>query len=457
MTTTDLRRRLAQLDAQILGQRAVLVELERNRVDVERDLWATATFPVVALPIEITTEIFLWCLPEHEDTFEVPQELVWHKNQGESRLNPRAPLALASVCRRWRAIALSAPELWSMLDCSFPHKIMPEEAMQEMQRWLDRATSRSLTINLRAWYGRWVDESLAQNLRHLIHAYSETIQHLELIIPPQVVHQLGLDSCRFPRLRSTRLGMALDDTLAPGHIFTNAPLLHEVRLSNYEATLPYYILPWLQLTRFNGQIDTMDLFTFAPNLTEVICSMEWIDEPTSVIIHPRLQSLTLAMSENNVKPDDTILRHLTLPALQSLDISKMDDTRYPSLTSFLHRSSPLLLALSIRPDNVGFRDWVDCFDCIDATLETLTLKSPAEAVQQFLYFQKPAPFPNLHTLNIVNLLGLNYSGLLQCLHERPNLRSFRLSFTQGIFLDDKYPSKMLARYAPPASINISPS
>jgi hypothetical protein len=56
MTTSDLRRRLAELDAAI-------VELKRDWAAVHRQLYATSTCPVLTLPIEITTKIFCCRLP----------------------------------------------------------------------------------------------------------------------------------------------------------------------------------------------------------------------------------------------------------------------------------------------------------------------------------------------------------------------------------------------------------
>ncbi|KAJ7708533.1 hypothetical protein B0H16DRAFT_1261004, partial [Mycena metata] len=56
------------------------------------------TYPVLTLPPEITSEIFLLCLPDERTTGVVdPREV---------------PLLLAHVCRAWRQIAISLPALW---------------------------------------------------------------------------------------------------------------------------------------------------------------------------------------------------------------------------------------------------------------------------------------------------------------------------------------------------------
>ncbi|KAJ6580812.1 hypothetical protein B0H19DRAFT_848339, partial [Mycena capillaripes] len=56
------------------------------------------TYPILTLPNELTSEIFINCLSS--DAVRVQP-------------NPAtAPLLLAQVCSQWRAIAFSLPELW---------------------------------------------------------------------------------------------------------------------------------------------------------------------------------------------------------------------------------------------------------------------------------------------------------------------------------------------------------
>ncbi|KAJ7129207.1 hypothetical protein C8R44DRAFT_776154 [Mycena epipterygia] len=452
VSTADLRRRLLQLDAQILEQKLVLHKLEQTRLEVERKLIATATFPVVQLPVEIATKIFLQCLPAPED--KVTYDMKTHMRPFE----PQAPLALASVCWRWRDIALSTAGLWSTIryDLSYPIRLpveAPEVMERYIKRWLDRAVSQPLSI---FFYLRGEDEckdlddsnSFTPNrLRNLIHSYSHTIQHISLDMCQHTLHQLGLDFQHFPVLKSANFGSAWSgyrdpDRENPVNVFVNAPQLHDICLDRPGA-FSYFVLPWSQLTKFDGDIDTMDLFALAPNIVEARCSMQYLlPSPTSVIFHPQLRSLTLTKSVDSTKPLD-ILEYLTLPALQTLHISEMEDTSYPSLHTFLSRSSPPLLALSIRLDDEDFFDWDECFTCVGATLENLELEFPSVAVQHslFEYRTKPAKFafrfPNLRTLSLSNAPHTNYSPLVEFLYRIPKLRSFRLHCERGAFLDDK--------------------
>ncbi|KAJ7693821.1 hypothetical protein B0H17DRAFT_1199515 [Mycena rosella] len=270
MATAELRRRLVQLDAQIVEQRAILDALERTRLDVDRELRATATFPVVELPVEVTAKIFHSCFQNFSrNPNRRRYDYAWHgitRFAGIMRLVPHTPLVLASVCQRWRAIALSTPELWSQMEYSFPEagmsskfssEVETREATEKITRWLDRAGSRPLSIHRRA--GQNVvcnnvipDSSHTPNrVRELINAHSVKVQHLELDMPESVIRQLGLDCRWFPLLKSVSLGVSSsdgsswDDSDEPDetelHIFANAPLLHKLR--NYRPLLSWVILP----------------------------------------------------------------------------------------------------------------------------------------------------------------------------------------------------------------------
>ncbi|KAJ7693811.1 hypothetical protein B0H17DRAFT_1199505 [Mycena rosella] len=206
MSTAGFRRRLARLDAQILGPKVLLDGLEQTRLDVERHLRHATTCPVSDLPTALTTEIFLWCLATDEDGFEVPSDVVW-RDQGMWRMNPHASLALASVtvCRAWRALAFSTPELWSRLEYFLPDEIADEQSeapeklrrvTEKITRWFDRAGSRPLTLSLHTgarWEARG-DSHMQNSLRHLIHKYSGSIEQLDLDMPQRTIKQLGLDA-----------------------------------------------------------------------------------------------------------------------------------------------------------------------------------------------------------------------------------------------------------------------
>ncbi|KAJ7200849.1 hypothetical protein GGX14DRAFT_371966, partial [Mycena pura] len=96
----QLRASLEEVQTAILRaglrQQALLSELHRKQQELEQRL-ALVVYPVLTLPDEIISRIFVDCLPSH------------------GRVCPSqrtAPLLLAQICRLWRDIALETCELW---------------------------------------------------------------------------------------------------------------------------------------------------------------------------------------------------------------------------------------------------------------------------------------------------------------------------------------------------------
>ncbi|KAJ6610367.1 hypothetical protein B0H10DRAFT_413319 [Mycena sp. CBHHK59/15] len=119
MGTSDLRERLAKLDAAIIQQQQVLDKLETDRRSVQLQL-QSVVYPVLTLPHEITPEIFMYCLPELASTL-------------------RAPLLLLRVCRAWNSVAnkwIGPPNarryvlgrIWVGWEC-FPQRIVPSPSL----------------------------------------------------------------------------------------------------------------------------------------------------------------------------------------------------------------------------------------------------------------------------------------------------------------------------------------
>ncbi|KII83264.1 hypothetical protein PLICRDRAFT_119641, partial [Plicaturopsis crispa FD-325 SS-3] len=82
---TELARMQAVVDRLVLERDEL-----KDMMEGHRDLLT----PARALPPELLSQIFIHCLEEEEPSID------------------RAPLLLGRVCRRWRSISLSTPELW---------------------------------------------------------------------------------------------------------------------------------------------------------------------------------------------------------------------------------------------------------------------------------------------------------------------------------------------------------
>ncbi|KAK7013119.1 hypothetical protein R3P38DRAFT_1517092 [Favolaschia claudopus] len=99
-------------------------------------------YPVLSLPTEIISEVFVHCLahkPNHFGSF-IP-------------FTNLAPFVLLRVCRKWRAIATTTPRLWQNLRLDFyamPLRFFDAENFESfLGDWVARARSLPLSLNFR--------------------------------------------------------------------------------------------------------------------------------------------------------------------------------------------------------------------------------------------------------------------------------------------------------------------
>ncbi|KAJ6536757.1 hypothetical protein DFH09DRAFT_1178675, partial [Mycena vulgaris] len=398
---------VAELEAQIVEQKLILDGLERKRRVTERELYAT-TYPVLTLPVEITTNIFIrcQCLPDpplFPCPFDEDSTSMGHE------LRTMAPLILLEVCRVWRDIALDTPALWSTLNIRL--NAFPNSVASEPGQWSNLACTED-------------------HICAIVQRYSQRMSA----------------PATFPLLHSTILWCAEGpDAVATGfNVFANAPRLRTLVMdSETTATLPLDIFtpPWSQLTKFNGIIKNLDLFALASNLTEAECFLTEHPEVslTAVITHSQLQSIAIyGFSWHH--PAAVFLQHLTLPALRSLNISvwESDNENPPSLVfeSFLQQSRPPLTSLSFNVTEFTFHNWAKCLACVADTLKNLEIRSLPNEV--LLNIFRSLDLPNLRTISLSSLRGrIDFDDLLRFLSNggTPHLSSFRLVWQYSSFLD----------------------
>ncbi|KAJ7649936.1 hypothetical protein FB45DRAFT_1050056 [Roridomyces roridus] len=108
--SAQLEAQIEQISLEIERQKDVLQKLESDKIILQRQLNAERD-PLARLPLEISSEIFLQCVPLRP---EFPS--------GHSQPQPHlAPLLLLNVCHSWTDIALSTPALWASIRVGFPH------------------------------------------------------------------------------------------------------------------------------------------------------------------------------------------------------------------------------------------------------------------------------------------------------------------------------------------------
>ncbi|KAJ7895663.1 hypothetical protein B0H14DRAFT_2681302, partial [Mycena olivaceomarginata] len=134
----SLRARLAQVNASILELNLRLKSLEDNKQSIQDQLDGII-YPILTLPHEITSEIFLHCFPPFPD--------VGMKGAPNSA---QAPLLLLRVCRTWRDIAVSIPRLWVCLHLDLERLLDVGESNLEkkIKGWFIRAGTCMLSFSV---------------------------------------------------------------------------------------------------------------------------------------------------------------------------------------------------------------------------------------------------------------------------------------------------------------------
>ncbi|KAJ7154901.1 hypothetical protein C8R43DRAFT_949866 [Mycena crocata] len=89
--------------------------------------------PVRRIPDDVVQDIFLACLPTH-------QNAVMSKNE--------APLLLGRICSAWRALALATPRIWASLHIHLAFSIQREERMRAITEWLERSAACPLSLSI---------------------------------------------------------------------------------------------------------------------------------------------------------------------------------------------------------------------------------------------------------------------------------------------------------------------
>ncbi|KAJ7633180.1 hypothetical protein FB45DRAFT_1027281 [Roridomyces roridus] len=204
------RARIAQLDVDIQnlhGSTPDAILLEREIQKLHQEL-ADYKYPVLTLPTEITSEIFIQFLPPYPAR--------------PSLFGKRSPSFLLRICRTWRDRHL-------------------------LEAWLQRSGSLPLSIAVQSEYA--VDSRLITPVMDAILSHAPRWQEMDICLPFDKLRPL---TGPMPLLRSLKLGPTelLSGSFSsepPVALFMQAPNLEDVTLS--EDFSPFFIiLPWSQIT-----------------------------------------------------------------------------------------------------------------------------------------------------------------------------------------------------------------
>ncbi|KAJ6477543.1 hypothetical protein C8R45DRAFT_833427 [Mycena sanguinolenta] len=367
-------------------------------------------YPVLSLPPEITTEIFLGCIPSQSNLSESPSE---------------APLLLAQICRQWRQIALDTPQLWRSL--VFHDR---ETSIELLQLWLARSGSLPLDFELKCWDPPRVGVLIETMLLHC-HRW----QDVKFGLPEQSFSELDLRHASLPMLHS----ISLEPTFLSGVpesvnnpvTITHAPSLRDVHVSMLpKATI---VVPWASITSLilphdRSFTECMSLLEECPNLVTLHISTIGLAGIYTNIILSSLETLTCNFGEASV------LEYLTLPRLSRLTVSDIWEPHHATIFStFIRRSACPLQFLSVHDvDTTSLSALVSFLRAIPEFVSDVefTWDKWGSTSDLFSTLQSTDILPELKHIRLkpaTPMYDEEYHNLLEMLHARVEPRPPRVS------------------------------
>ncbi|KAJ7187183.1 hypothetical protein C8R46DRAFT_1059111 [Mycena filopes] len=295
----ELEALVDRLSADIQQQKELLNQLERSKSFAQRELNALRD-PVTRLPLEISSEIFLQCLPAQ------PQPTA-----------RTCPMLLLSVCHSWTDIALYTPRLWSSIHLDFP-------GVQVLQSWLERARNHALTISL--------SRGLTRNTGPVLGQYADQLKHLEIYDDDlKLGSLLTFPPGSFSSLETLTIGCLPDE---------------EGDLNDFSLAQILALLKSLAATLMECSFHNISTYFDYTTL--------------EVLVLPTLRYLKFGEPADLRALDSVeIFPYLTLPALETLFLPMFGVANHV-LSAFLQRSSPPLQQLVLAGNDSDFPELEEC-------------------------------------------------------------------------------------------------
>ncbi|KAJ7136861.1 hypothetical protein C8R44DRAFT_868956 [Mycena epipterygia] len=307
-TGSKLRSRLGAIEQRMAVLESEITLLRKEREEVLEDL-AAIVYPVLILPSDITSEIFL--------------QWYGHGPPQINSLYPPSPLLLTSICRTWRAIALSTCRLWTSLICT-----SPSSARANLQCWLTHAGTLPVDLTIKVPTS---SSRESQAIFRILAQYSSRWRSLNITSDGPI--SIPVEICgSFSSLMKISLNIRTSsDAPAETPSFLNAPHLREASLTS-GMRLDWQKLPlWTQLTTlhlwFHDVDDALEILAHTPNLEVLIFDSESLNSPPDPLVYPprilhRLHTIKLGSESGPL-----LLDYLILPSLEHIHLGTLTRER----------------------------------------------------------------------------------------------------------------------------------
>jgi hypothetical protein len=404
------------------------LRLQRRQVQDTIGTHRAILSPLRRVPPEILSDIFVQCLP---------------RTQYIGPMRHQAPLLLGQICRRWRQVAFSTPQLWSSISITVTGcDVAP--AFGTLEAWFSRSMLLPLSFCLQASHPI-ASPDLIRSILQIAFKHVHRWRAVQLTFP-------HTSDFRFPtelQVPCGRAGFLEHISLCATH--TPAETLKRImaglgdmpRLRGFEFSGPFSIflllrVPWSQITRLNLEApisldDCFDVLCMCPAL--VCLGLLNITTPqhdvTSLrsrnLIRHNMQSLEIGTSQGLSEFFDS----LHLPSLESLCIRNLlrNHLRFQlRLPSLISRSTCPLKMLSLISMGLSYHELNETLVSASATLTSLCVEGNVdnesvtnELVRKFRRgnILKPNPLcPNLTSLTFIGCLSTSDGILADMIESR---------------------------------------
>ncbi|KAJ7266026.1 hypothetical protein C8J57DRAFT_1619224 [Mycena rebaudengoi] len=206
----EIRTQISVLGARIQAPEESLAAARCDRENLQSRV-DDYKYPVLTLPVEITTEIFIAYLPAYPECPPLTGIL--------------SPALLGQICQQWHDVALGTPRLWRAIDMCLDREGLLDAQLNVLTIWLLRSKACSLSISF-----KFTDTN------------SERWEYIKIIMAFDYIYWI---ESPFPLLRDLTFGVGRppDSDVS----FLDTPMLTTVQIG--ANTIPSRVeFPWFQLT-----------------------------------------------------------------------------------------------------------------------------------------------------------------------------------------------------------------
>ncbi|KAF9480313.1 hypothetical protein BDN70DRAFT_877823 [Pholiota conissans] len=361
----DTCRKLFDIQDKIAETRLLLAGLKRESQKLSEQANHHHDRLIHRLPPEITSNIFEFCIPDNimDLKFGDPDKPV-------PEYTVSAPLVLSAVCRKWRAIAHSTPQIWRAIPLICPpNSYSDNEPLFKdtlVEEWIGRSGRLPLSINFYSstsekvfWTEDGPDSTIQAVVKtiEVLNSVSHRWLNLRYSGSNSLLSYFSSDEQDLPQLRTLDVSLDNDDpNHGPGSIGLNfkATNLKSLSTSGAQRVSTSY-LDWNRLTEltmdFSPLSDCFQALQLAPSLAMCVfrcctasASVSFFDDtppPENPITHPKIQHLQIAGYDSSLYRN--VFDRLSCPSLKSVILGDTDFGSHQTLDSrpvveFLKRS-----------------------------------------------------------------------------------------------------------------------